>query len=207
MNVAFLQNFAAKLKEPVEGVGPAALAAAVGLLLLAAGTLKFHADATASTPTAFLDVPLLTLEFSLGLALLVFPRQKLLWIAAMGLFGIFAIVASSKAAAGSRSCGCFGRVEVPPQYTLAIDLWVLGWLGVGLFLAGRPSGAPTILSRSCLLAATATIGGVLWVAGHSSASGASLRDRLSDVDPRRLVRLISPDDVGAGLQTVGETPR
>jgi prepilin-type processing-associated H-X9-DG protein/prepilin-type N-terminal cleavage/methylation domain-containing protein len=29
----------------------------------------------------------------------------------------------------------------------------------------------------------------------------------ADVDPRRLVRLIAPDDVGAGLHTVAETPR
>ena len=100
---------------------------------------------------------------------------------AMGLFGLFALVTLGKGLAGASSCGCFGRFEINPWWTLLLDVGV--FTGLWIFpptgdaatrpcLAGRPGhGKMPWASRAgvtvlCLLVAVAMTGRMI----HSRAS-------------------------------------
>jgi len=106
----------------------------LGILLLAATGLKAHQLAT--EPVAERDllsnrtflVVWVELELLLGTWFVsgILPRAA--WVAAMNCFFLFAIVAALKAVSGEASCGCFGRVEVSPWYTLGLDAGALAAL-------------------------------------------------------------------------------
>jgi hypothetical protein len=100
---------------------------------------------------------------------------------AMGLFGLFALVTLCKGLAGASSCGCFGRFEVNPWWTLLLDvgvftgLWIFPPTGDAATRpcpAGRPGhGKMPWASRAgvtvlCLLVAVAMTGRMI----HSRAS-------------------------------------
>jgi hypothetical protein len=75
-------------------------------------------------------------ELTLGLWLLFGFHPRVTWHVAFACFAAFACIAAGKAVAGESSCGCFGRVPVPPQLTFAFDLAALGAL-----LRFRPTAA------------------------------------------------------------------
>lgn len=50
----------------------------------------------------------------------------------LSIFGLFAMVALAKGVTGQASCGCFGRFEVNPWWTLVLDLGVIGSLWASL---------------------------------------------------------------------------
>ena len=60
---------------------------------------------------------------------------KLSWLGATAMFSVFSIVSGYLFLAGAESCNCFGRVSVPPLYTVLLDLTI-----VGLLLLFRPIG-------------------------------------------------------------------
>jgi len=106
----------------------------LGALLLAAAGLKAHQLATEPvaerdllTSRTFLTV-WVELELFLGAWFLSGLFRRAAWAAAMNCFFLFAIVAAARAFAGETSCGCFGRIEVSPWYTLVLDSGALAAL-------------------------------------------------------------------------------
>jgi hypothetical protein len=103
----------------------------LGLVLLAAAALKGYQLATEPT----LEKGLLTsrwflileveFEIAFGLLLLSGLYRHLTWLAAIGCFSIFSLVTFYKGISGEASCGCFGKVEINPWYTLIFDLFAV----------------------------------------------------------------------------------
>jgi hypothetical protein len=114
---------------------------ALAAILLVAAGLKCHQLATSPVlGDGLLDSRwflMATVEFELffGLWLLADPLPKWTHRAAIACFGLFAAVSLYKALAGYDSCGCFGRMAVPPWYTFTLDaaavLSLLCWRPVG----------------------------------------------------------------------------
>jgi len=106
----------------------------LGVLLLVAAGLKAHQLAT--EPVAERDllsnrtflVVWVELELLFGTWFVSGLLPRAAWVAAMHCFLLFAIVAALKAFSGEASCGCFGRVEVSPWYTLGLDAGALAAL-------------------------------------------------------------------------------
>jgi hypothetical protein len=106
----------------------------LGVLLLAAAGLKAHQLAT--EPVAERDllsnrtflVVWVELELLLGTWFVSGLLPRAAWVAAVNCFFLFAIVAALKAFSGEASCGCFGRIEVSPWYTLGLDVGALAAL-------------------------------------------------------------------------------
>jgi len=102
-----------------------------GLLLASAGLKSDQLLVDEATQGGLLGsrwflIALVECELLLGMWLLsgAFPyrcRQVVLAV-----FSVFAIVALKKALSGESSCGCFGRFEVNPWWTLGLDIFVLG---------------------------------------------------------------------------------
>jgi hypothetical protein len=61
-------------------------------------------------------------EIVLGLWLVSGLYKRLAWAAALACFCFFSCVTLYKALSGASSCGCFGKVEVNPWYTLILDV-------------------------------------------------------------------------------------
>jgi len=154
----------------------------LGLLLLAAAALKGYELAT--TPLlgrSFLDSRWVVLaavpfEFALGCFLLTGQSRRLVWAVASFSFALFSAVTAYKAWSGQASCGCFGRVQVDPRYTLALDLAAL--LSLLIFRPGlhRPTPirihrllTPAIVATSLLIAA----GLCLAMLKHTPVTGAA----------------------------------
>ena len=57
-------------------------------------------------------------------------------------FGAFAVITCYKGIKGDASCGCFGKMEIRPWYTMALDLVVVAGLLVFRPIAGRPPAPP-----------------------------------------------------------------
>ena len=106
----------------------------LGLLLLTAAALKGWQLATEPTAEKGLLTSRWSLivgveaEFLLALWLLSGLYRQAAWRAALGCFGIFTCITLYKAMSGEGSCGCFGRVQINPWYTLVIDLGAIGLL-------------------------------------------------------------------------------
>ncbi len=64
-------------------------------------------------------------EIILGLWLLSGLRRRLSCLTAAAAFGVFGAIALYKGISGEMSCGCFGRVEISPWYTLILDISLL----------------------------------------------------------------------------------
>ncbi len=98
-----------------------------GLLLAAAALLKVHEVLTVYIPSwredkiwesyefFLFQIPL---EFGLGLWMLSGVFRKAAWLAGTLCYFGFIFVTLGKAVLGFESCGCFGRIEVDPWYTL-----------------------------------------------------------------------------------------
>jgi len=114
--------------------------ATVALVLLAAMGLKAHQLATGPViERGFLSQRWVMIagfqwELVLGLVLLSGAIRRLAWLAAVGTFLLLTAVTLSKALGGEVSCGCWGRIEVNPWWTLVLDVGLLGAL-----LACRPA--------------------------------------------------------------------
>ena len=131
----------------------------LGLLLLIAASLKGYQLATEPslqkgllTSRWFLIVTVEG-EVGLGLWLLSGLYRRLAWAAALICFSGFAAVTLYEALTGQASCGCFGKVEVNPWYTFALDLAVIAAL-----VLFRPAKHPARVHRT---AYRLTWGGIL----------------------------------------------
>lgn len=96
----------------------------LGNLLLSAAALKALAILNEATDLreAALQVALVVGETMLGLWLVSGVRSSVAWQAAVAAFGLFAAYSLLQAIRGSLSCNCFGRVDVSPWISFAIDL-------------------------------------------------------------------------------------
>lgn len=151
----------------------------VGAVLLTAAAMKGYELATGPvagkgflTSRWFLIVAV-EFELALGLCLVggVWKRQAW-WVAVLSFAG-FACIAAYKAWQGEASCGCFGRAEIDPRYTLILDVTLLAAL-----IAWRPriEGPPMTRRRTAaVLAAVIGIGLLVAVvmASVQTASAAS----------------------------------
>lgn len=126
------------LFKKIRNAGASALSAPVfvGLLLLAAATLKLHQLVTEPYLSAVrggVDAPLVALaigavELFLGTLLVTgFRGPRVRW-ATVALFLCFLVVSLTKAFGGAASCGCLGRIPVSPWWSAALDLGVLSAL-------------------------------------------------------------------------------
>ena len=112
-------------------------------ILLIAAALKAYPLAT--EPVANKDIfsyrwsLMLQVEFEIvfGLWLLSGAYRRLAWALAVACFTFFCGVTLYKALSGEASCGCFGKVQVDPWYTLILDT-----SAVAALLLFRPQAAP-----------------------------------------------------------------
>lgn len=138
----------------------------LAIVLLVAALLKGHQLATGPiagdslfASRGFL-IGLVEAELLFGLWLLVGLHPQLTWRATFGCFLAFSGIALAKMLSGEPSCGCFGRVFVPPWLTLALDA-----AAVAALLRWRPGGrrGPSVLShprRAAVFLVTALLVGV-----------------------------------------------
>jgi len=110
------------------GGGYAAVRVLLAAVFFVAAALKGHQLATgpllgdgllASRPVL---IALVEFEWVLGLCMLfgLYPTRT--WQVALACFSAFACVSFYKGLAGDASCNCFGRLEVSPWYTFALDV-------------------------------------------------------------------------------------
>ena len=111
-------------------IGQTLLRILLGVVLLLAAGMKVHELSTtpyiAAFPPRWMMIVFTELEILFALWLLFVPKnfEKITWLATVGLFSFFALVTLYKALSGEASCGCFGRVEINPWYTLVFDSMV-----------------------------------------------------------------------------------
>jgi hypothetical protein len=82
-------------------------------------------------------VAIIEIEAMLGLALVLGLYSSIARWFALGVFALFAAVKLYQVVAGVRSCGCFGRFQVHPAWTLGLDLFALAAL-----ICWRPATKP-----------------------------------------------------------------
>jgi len=106
----------------------------LGVVLLGAACLKGHQLATGPVigegilASRWFLTLWVELEIVLGVWLLSGLCRRAAWVAGLGCFALFTVVTLGKALRGDTSCGCFGRVEVNPWYTLVLDVVAVGAL-------------------------------------------------------------------------------
>ncbi|MGO8746693.1 MAG: MauE/DoxX family redox-associated membrane protein [Thermoguttaceae bacterium] len=133
----------------------------LGILLLTAAALKGYQLATEPPlGTGLLDawwllVVVIEGEIALGLALVAGIRKRLTWAAALACFSVFAVVSLAKTVGGEASCGCWGRMDVPPIWTACLDVTA----AAALLLCRR---ARTERDRLCHQRLARAITGTLW---------------------------------------------
>jgi len=134
---------------------------ALGLLVAAAG-LKAHQLATQPVAEAGLFgsrwflIAQVEGEFLFGLWLLAGLWPQGTRRLALVCFSAFAAVSLDKALTGEATCGCFGRVQVNPWYTLALDLGAVAALFLTRPRRGLPQRSPRAVKAR--LAALACLG-------------------------------------------------
>ena len=138
----------------------------LGLILLTAAALKGYQLATEPvanngilTSRWFL-IAQVEFELMFGLLLLSGLYKRLMWMVALVCFAGFSLVTLYKGLTGAASCGCFGKVEVNPWYTLIFDLGA-----VTALLIFRPNGKHRQCVqfhwfRSAMVAAVALVAGI-----------------------------------------------
>ena len=133
----------------------------LGILLLTAAVPKGYQLATEPPlGTGLLDawwllVVVIEGEIALGLALVAGIRKRLTWAAALACFSVFAVVSLAKTVGGEASCGCWGRMDVPPIWTACLDVTA----AAALLLCRR---ARTERDRLCHQRLARAITGTLW---------------------------------------------
>lgn len=179
------------------------LSIVLGVFLLATAGLKIHGlytdpyaqESILLTPR--LLVAVIEVEILLGLWLLSGLAMRGAWLAALAFFAAGASANVYLAVEGQRSCGCFGRVEVNPWFTLGLDLTAT----LALLLCRPPplSVLPSPQAKAYLFktalaagAAVVLIGGacLLWN-DDLDAALSQLRGEAITVEP-------DPTDVGEG---------
>jgi len=93
----------------------------VALLLLVAAALKCEELAVSLESNRLLSGLQVVVEISVAVWLMSGYRQKAAQTVGQGMVLIFLFAASSKLLSGAESCGCFGRMEVSPIVTAALD--------------------------------------------------------------------------------------
>jgi hypothetical protein len=83
-------------------------------------------DSFLSSPRV--QIAAIEVETVLGLWLLSGWSARAAWVTTLAFFGVLASASLYLALTGQRSCGCFGRVEVNPWWTFALDLGVIATL-------------------------------------------------------------------------------
>jgi hypothetical protein len=178
---------------------------ATGVLLLAAGTLKFHqlwyAGGNSLGLSAIVDLALPVAEVALALWLVLGKVSRRSSFTAAVCFVVFGAFSLSQALAGRMSCGCFGVVHVSPRLTFAVDALCAGGLLITLPHASRPNASSRQSAGSrlyrpaiALLVMTA-IAAAVWTAANLSSkaiialNGFHSGQSLAVFDPARSVGL------------------
>ena len=90
---------------------------------------------------------------------------KLTWLGTTAMFAVFSVVSGYLFLTGAESCNCFGRVLVPPLYTMLLDLtvvglllllWPTGWSELRNEFFGLKKNVPFIVTFWLCLALPAT---------------------------------------------------
>lgn len=97
---------------------------------------------------SYITAAVVIYETLLGALLLTRPNQTIGRRVGIGTFVAFAFITLSNAITGSISCGCFGKLEVPPSYVFLLDVVMVGILLHGLFLPEKNPGRWSTLARS-----------------------------------------------------------
>ena len=126
------------------------LAKLLGCFLLLAAILKAHGLFTDPYGQENFLSPLwlqflsIEVELLLGLWLLSGMRPRLAWWVTLSFFAILAGMSFLLAWQGQASCGCFGKVEVNPWYTFALDIVIVAIMLPLSFtnLTSRAASAP-----------------------------------------------------------------
>lgn len=155
----------------------------IGGVLFAAALLswrdaEFGASATfllaGKVPTAGLAL----LEATFGGLLLIGLAPRIVQVGAAGCFLCFAVFSGARAFAGHADCGCFGRIEIRPEYTLTFDLMAAAacaWQGrqrKELLVRGRALGQRIGVAGVVVVSLVCAVGVFAW-----SPSVAVLSDR------------------------------
>ncbi len=156
-----------RLRDSLSGiVGYDVVRSLLGLVLLIAAALKGYQLATEPvannsifTSRWFL-IAQVEFELMFGLLLLSGLYKRLMWMVVLVCFAGFSLITLYKGLAGAASCGCFGKVEVNPWYTLIFDL-----AAVSALLIFRPNGKHRQCVqfhwfRSAMVAAVALVAGI-----------------------------------------------
>jgi hypothetical protein len=125
---------------------PRAVYFVLGAILILAAAMKTWQAASRPSPDVLLfgskgwTLLMVEWEVLLGLWLVFTRRPSIVWWFATATFGVFASAALTKWVLGHESCGCFGRVDVPPWATFILDVMAVS----ALVLARRGRGRPEV---------------------------------------------------------------
>jgi hypothetical protein len=136
-------------------------------VLLAASLLKFSsllADGSWLSAGNALTATLATIELIGAVVLLVHRPGAVIWATCILAFVAFACISGFHAWNGAPTCGCFGKLAVPPIWTLALDLAIVATL-----LAFPPAGWPSAAGGPMW----AWSRGWRWVVALASVAGAA----------------------------------
>jgi hypothetical protein len=121
---------------------------ALGLFLLVTAGLKLHGlvvdplagDSFLASPR--LQIAAIEVELLLGLWLLSGWQLRAARFVALAFFGILASASLWLALQGQSSCGCFGRVQVNPWATFALDVAIVAALAFVPMSAAKSNSVP-----------------------------------------------------------------
>lgn len=101
------------------------VARACGAVLVTAVVLKLQGWSSGTSSVSYfspaVQLTALEAEAIVGLWLLVGWARRAAWLVAVGLFAVLAVVSLYLGLIGQNSCGCFGRIQVSPWGSLALD--------------------------------------------------------------------------------------
>jgi hypothetical protein len=142
------------------------VAIVLGLILVGAASLKLYGKSVSPLPSVgWLSLPSVQLavvaaELIFGSCLIFDIARPLTWLAALGMFSIFAVVSGYLGYIGQASCGCFGTIKASPWAAFGVD--VAAVVALLFTIPKRESWragdvSPLILRGASLLGGTAAI--------------------------------------------------